>query len=206
MPTLLQRPRIWHNGPRLYSQELDLKPLFALFWQICRFQRGPEDVPYAPALAGLLVVVVAGLSGLSVLILNSVAPPAADAPQISDTVQLLVQWLALGAWLAIIFLLLRFKNMTARFTQTVIAALGTDIIMTAPQLIGFVILASSPPESALAALGQFSVLVVYIWDMLIKGHIYSRAMNISRLQGNLLSLALSYGVFAISVALFPIQT
>lgn len=181
-----------------------MKPLFALFWQICRFRRGPEDVPYAPALAALLVVAVAGLVGGSVLVLNGLAPPPGeDAPALSTPMQLLVQWVALVAWMLVIFLLLRFKNLSARYSQTLIAALGTDLVMFLPQFFGFAILAMSPSTSGVAGIGQFTVLFIYIWDMLIKGHIYSRALNISRLQGNLLSLALSYGIFALSAALIP---
>ena len=182
-----------------------MKPLFALFWQICRFRRGPEDVPFAPALAGLLVVAVAALVGASVVVLGSLAPsPPSDTPVVPPATQLLVQWLALAAWLAAIFILLRFKNLTARYAQTLIAALGTDLIMFVPQFAGFALLAANPPESAIAGVGQVTVLFIYIWDMLIKGHIYSRALNISRLQGNLLSLALSYGIFAISALLIPL--
>ena len=184
-----------------------MKPLFALFWQICRFRRGPDDVPYAPALAGLLVAAVAGLVAASIVVLNSLAlPPPADVPVVSPSTQLLVQWLALAAWLVAIFMLLRFKNLTARYTQTLIAALGTDLITFVPQFAGFAILAANPAESVLAGLGQVIVLFVYIWDMLIKGHIYSRALDISRLQGNLLSLALSYGIFAVSALLIPLPT
>ena len=34
-----------------------MKALLQLFWQILRFKRGPEDVPYAPNLLWLLIVV-----------------------------------------------------------------------------------------------------------------------------------------------------
>lgn len=183
-----------------------MKPLFALFWLICRFRRGPEDVPYAPALAGLLVVAVAGLVGGSVLLLDGLAPPPSspDIPQVASTLQLLVQWVALAVWMVVVFALLRFKGHGARYVQTLIAALGTDLIMFVPQFIGFALMAVNAPDSAAAGLGQFTVLFVYIWDMLIKGHIYSRALDISRLQGNLLSLALSYGIFALSALLIPL--
>ena len=65
---------------------------------------------------------------------------------------------------------------------------------------------TDPRDRAVAGVGQVLVLFIYLWDMLIKGHIYSRALNISRLQGNLLSLALSYGIFAISALLIPLPT
>lgn len=184
-----------------------MKPLLALFWQICRFRRGPQDVPFSPPLAGLLVVAVAGALGLSVLLLNALAPePPADRVALPPTQQLLVQWLALGAWMVVIYLLLRFKNLGARYVQTLIAALGTDLILVLPQLAAFVLMAPGSPESVLAGIGQFAILFVYIWDMLIKGHIYAQALNIGRLQGNLLSLALSYGIYALSTYLIPMPT
>ena len=184
-----------------------MKPLFALFWQICRFRCGPEDVPYAPGLAKLLTVAVAGLAGLTILLLDHlVPPPSASAPRLDATGQLVIEWVALGAWLGLIYVLLRFKNLSARFTQTVTALMGADIIMTAPQIVGLLLLASSAPESTLSAIGQFSILFVYIWDILIKGHIYARALNLSRLQGNLLSLAVSYTIFVLSAALIPAQS
>lgn len=179
-----------------------MKPLFALFWQICRFRRGPEDVPYAPALAGLLMVAVAILLALGGLLLQGLAPDQPDAdPQPTLFQSLLVQWLALAVWMGIVHGLLRFKKLGERFVQTLIAALGTDLIMALPQMTGFALLASQPKESVLAAVGQFSILFAYVWDMLIKGHIYARALNISRLQGNLLSLALSYGLFFVGAVL-----
>lgn len=191
----------------VFRQELDLKPLFTLFWQICRFRRGPQDVPFAPALAGLLLIAVAGLLGLSVMVLNGLAPaPTEDAPLLSAPLQLLVQWMALAVWMVVIYLLLHFKGMSARYVQVLIAALGTDLVMFVPQFAGFALLAQSTPDSPLAGIGQFAVLFVYIWDMLIKGHIYSQALNISRLQGNLLSLALSYAIFALSTLLIPTPT
>ncbi len=182
-----------------------MKPLFALFWQICRFRRGPEDVPYMPALAGLLTLAVATIAGLMVMVLSRLQPMVADQPRLDPMSQVFIQWLALLAWIGLIYVLLRFKNLGSRFAQTLTALLGTDIIMTIPQLVGLLIMGSQVPESTLAAIGQFSVLFIYIWDMLIKGHIYSRALNISRLQGNLLSLAVSYSVFVISAALVPAQ-
>jgi len=200
MPALEPLPGFWHNGGRLRVKEYAVKPLFALFWQICRFRRGPEDVPFAPALMAILLLAVAGLGSLSIVILSGVEQPRPEQ-DVAVSTQLMVQWLALAAWLVVVYLLLQFKRMGSRFVQTATAALGTDIVMAVPQFACFAIFATQSPESALAALGQFALLFVYVWDMLIKGHIYSHALNISRLQGNLLSLALSFGLFAISAAL-----
>lgn len=201
MGALVPLAGFWHNGSRLRVKEYALKPLFALFWQICIFRRGPHDVPYAPALTGLLLVLVAGLGALSIWLLAGVDSPRPDDKPVAPFTQMLVQWLALAIWLGLVFVLLRFKGLGNRYLQTITAALGTDIIMALPQFASFTILATQAPESTLAAIGQFTLLFAYVWDMLIKGHIYAGALNISRLQGNLLSLALSFGLFALSAAL-----
>src|SRR5690606_14600130 len=75
MPALEPLPGFWHNGGRLRVKEYAVKPLFALFWQICRFRRGPEDVPFAPALMAILLLAVAGLGSLSIVILSGVEQP-----------------------------------------------------------------------------------------------------------------------------------
>ena len=181
-----------------------MKPLFSLFWQICLFRRGPQDVPYAPGLLALLVILVLVLDAASIPLLSAFAIPSDDprAPEPpSPLVQLAAQVLMLGGWLLAIRIILQFKRLNGRFVQTATAALGTDLITSLPQLLFYVVVVANPVQSPLVGLSQLALLILYIWDMLIKGQIYSQAMNISRIQGNLLSLALWFGLYALSTAL-----
>lgn len=196
---LVPLPGIWHNGRRSPVKEPALKPLFTLFWQLCRFRCGPEDLPYSPArlLVVLLLELSLGLLAIPLLAqLDTAESPPAVAPQ------LLALLFGLGTWMLAMNLLLRFKNLSARFVQTMTAALGADLILTLPQILLFLLILPQPPESPLAAVGRMGLLALYLWDLLVKGHIYSRALNLGRLQGNLLSLALAFGIFMASSLLF----
>ena len=181
-----------------------MKALFSLFWQICLLRRGPQDVPYAVPLLVMLVLGVAGLDFASIPLLEAFAIPQTDptapAPP-SPMIQMAAQLLMLGGWLLAVRLLLRFKRLQGRYVQTMSAALGTDLITSLPQMFFYVVVVSSPADSSLVGFAQVALLVLYIWDMLIKGHIYSQALNIGRVQGNLLSVALWVGLYALSVSL-----
>jgi len=176
-----------------------LKPLFALFWQICRFRSGPADVPYAPALLGLMLVLVLTLGLSSIPLLSAYDDPTKAVPPAQQVISMLF---SVSAWMAILYGLLRFMNQGARYVQTMTAALGTDLIFGLPQVALYWLLLTAPEGSSVGLLAQTVLLVVYIWDMLVKGAIYSQALNIGRLQGNLLSLALSFGLFMLSTLLF----
>lgn len=199
MSALVPVAGIWHNDGRFEVKEPALKPLFTLFWQICRFRSGPEDVPYAPALLGLMLVLVLTLGLSSIPLLSAYDDPAKAVPAAQQVIALLF---SVSSWMVILYALLRFMNHGARYVQTMTAALGTDLIFGVPQVVLYWLLLSSPAQSALAMLAQSVLLAVYIWDMLVKGAIYSRALGIGRLQGNLLSLALSFGLFMLSSLLF----
>lgn len=176
-----------------------MKSLFTLYWQICCFRRGPQDVPFAPALLGLTLVLVLtlGLSSIPLLSAYDEAEKAVPAAQ-----QVIALLFSVSTWMVILFALLRFMNHSERYVQTMTAALGTDLIFGIPQVLLYWLMLTQAPDSALALLAQTVLLGVYIWDMLVKGAIYSQALGIGRLQGNLLSLALSFGLFMLSSMLF----
>ena len=199
MPALVPVPGIWHNGGRFEVKEAALKPLFNLFWQICCFRRGPQDVPYQRSLLGLMLVLVLACGLLFIFLLSGLdASEKAVPPQ----QQVLALLFSLAVWMLLLYGLLRFKNHQARYVQTMTAALGADLILSVPQILLLALAMVSPVESALTGLAQMTLLALYIWDMLVKGAIYASALGLGRVQGNLLSLALSFGLYMASALLF----
>ncbi len=199
MPALVPVPGIWHNGGRSGVKEAALKPLFNLFWQICCFRRGPQDVPYHRALLGLLLVMVLSIGLLSIFLLAGVDQSGREVPLPQQVLALLF---SLVTWMTLVYGLLHFKNHRARYVQTMTAALGADLVLSVPQILLLVVALASPVESALTGLAQMTLLALYIWDMLVKGAIYASALGLGRVQGNLLSLALSFGLYMASALLF----
>ncbi|MVF11325.1 hypothetical protein FT643_04125 [Ketobacter sp. MCCC 1A13808] len=172
-----------------------MKSLFNLFWHICLFRKGPQDVPHAPALVGLLLVTLLILSALMLLALEPsylVAKMAGSAA-------------ALFAWCAAVFGVLSFKQQSNRFAQTMTACLGSDLIISVLSIPVQIIGIRLPAESGLSSLLWFAMLMLIIWDILIKARIYSSAMELGRLQGNFLAIALWISLFIISLSFLPAQ-
>lgn len=170
-----------------------MKALLQLFWQILCFKRGPEDVPYAPNLLWLLIVVNLTIS----ISAQSLGRPnqfniAITLPIISLCVEALV-----------IFSLLQLKQLANRFTQTLITILGIDsflTLLTIPLLIiGFNMIGHTP---LLKFLGLLEVILLG-WSIAIRAFIYHRALNIGLLLGNLLALMVLLLTLSINVKVFP---
>lgn len=170
-----------------------MKTLMRLFWQLCLFQRGPEDVPHSPP---LVAVLVAALMLLSVLIVVLFEP-------LYVVEKLMGSVLALLAWFALLSLLLKFKELGNRLLQTMAACLGTDLVISLISVPLQLAVMSATAETQLGTVSRFGLLSLMIWDILVKGHIYSGALNISRLQGNFLSISIWIIMLLISYQFIP---
>ncbi len=170
-----------------------MKPLFTLFWQLCRFQRGPQDVPHSPPLLAFLVILLLLLSGAMVLVFEPTYM----------TEKLMGSAAALAAWFALVFLLLKFKGLGNRFAQTMTACIGTDLVINVLSLPFQAAIVNLPAESGVGAVGRFGLLALMIWDILVKGHIYAYSMNMGRLQGNFLAICMWLAILLISFRFLP---
>ena len=170
-----------------------MKPLIVLFWQVCRFQKGPQDVPYSPALLGVLLLAVAALGAASVMWLDQTY----QQPKIAGMV------VALLAWMGMVAGLLRFKGLSSRFVQAMSACLGTDLIMTALAMPVQYLLVQNPPVEGSLSLPLVAIQVLMVWDLLVKGRIYSASMQLGRFQGNLLSICIWITVLSLTYVFLP---
>ncbi|WP_297920582.1 hypothetical protein [uncultured Agitococcus sp.] len=170
-----------------------MKALLQLFWQILRFKRGPEDVPYAPNLLWLLLIINLTIS----ITAQSIGRPN----QFNIAVTLPI--IALGVESLCIFSLLHLKKLSNRFTQSLIAILGVDSFLslaTIPLLIlGFQLIGQTP---LLKFLGLLEVILLG-WSIAIRAFIYHRALNIGLLLGNLMALMILLLTLSINVKVFP---
>ncbi|AUM13835.1 hypothetical protein [Ketobacter alkanivorans] len=170
-----------------------MKPLFVLFWQLCRFQKGPQDVPYSQALMVVLLLANVSLGLGSMLVLS--------ADYLVE--QAMGMLLALAVWMAMIWGILGFKGQKARFVQTWTACLGTDLLMSCLVLPLQVFIVTNPPVEGEGSIWRLVMLLVLIWDILIKARIYSVSMGLGRLQGNLLSISIWLLVFLLNFSFLP---
>lgn len=170
-----------------------MKPLFVLFWQLCRFQKGPQDVPYSQALLLLLLLaeVALGLATLLVLKVDFFLEQAMG------------MLLAMAVWTGMVWGLLSFKGLQARFVQAMTACLGTDLLMSFIVLPLQVYIVTQLADQEAGTPVRLAILVALIWDILIKARIYSLAMDLGRLQGNLLSISIWLIVLLLSNSFLP---
>lgn len=93
-----------------------------------------------------------------------------------------------GFWAGLVYSVLLFKKLSQRFLQTFTAAVGTDVVLSCLSLPLAYIASQFPQESPLVSLAAAFWLLIFIWDVLVKGFIFHRAFNVSPLLGNLFSL------------------
>lgn len=167
--------------------------LWELFWQLVRLRRGPEDMPYAPGLL-VLVILLDTLLGIGGQLLA-----APDKLRIAIGLAAV----ALAGEVLVLYALLRFKALEARFVQALTAIVGASLVLSVLAL-PFT-LASRWVEEKSPVIGLIVVAQMLIvgWNLALRGFIYHRALNVGLLQGNMLSLALFMLTVFTSVQLFP---
>ncbi len=139
--------------------------LFKFFFRICKLELGPEDLPASTILLLTLSLFYLGLSILTLWMSYDL---------IRSMSQALVEFLLITG---ISWLVLTISGHASRFMQTVIALIGTEALISLfalPALIPFFY------QSGYIFI-YFIVLI--IWQWLVCGHIFCRALDRSFLFG-----------------------
>lgn len=162
-----------------------MQPLLILFWQICRLQKGPEDVPSSTVLFILLL--------LSSLFLDLISTRL-GIPEVRSFEILLIVIIANAVILAMTAVMLQLLGYVQRILQTLMAMLGVSIFITAlamPVLLALQTRMDDP--------GGWGVilLLLEIWHLVISAHILRRALSISPLLG--LMLATGYKILGYQI-------
>jgi len=131
-----------------------------LFFDICLFKKGPQDIPVSNSLLYILIPIYAGISFL-ILILS--------ADVVNSILQIIVEIaLILGATKVILFI----ANKPYRFQQTASALIATDTIINffAVPVMGSLVGQGS-------GLAFISIVFLMIWHGAISGYIFSQALE-----------------------------
>ena len=169
-----------------------MRALWALFWSVCRLQRGPEDVPWSVGLLVLVLTldVVTGIFG------DAVAEPS----RLQAVAVLAVLAAALDA--LVLWVLLRFKQHGERFVQSLTTLYGVDLVLGLVAL-PVTLLGLWLPASPWLAAVVFAQMLLVGRNLGLRGFVFHRALAVSLLQGNMLALALFFLNIFFSVRLFP---
>lgn len=151
---------------------------------VCRLQKGPQDLPYAPRVASLLV--------LAVLVLEALLAPVLNVPHAQVLPRALLSALML---LGPPWLLLNLRVRGGRLVQTLIAMAGTGLLFTlavAPLLYWIAGIPAGTPPPPQALWLTLMVLVLLMWKLMIDAHIWRQALDWPQAGGILLALGLFF--------------
>lgn len=162
-----------------------LRKLLAL----CRLRQGPQDLPYAPGVARMLVV--------TVLLMEALLAPRLAVPEAQMLPRIVLSALMLVGppWL-----LLKLRAHQERFVQTLIALAGTGVLFTmAVTPLLFVIspeavaLPSPPsPPAPQVVLASLAMMVLAVWKLMVNAHILRQALDWPQPAAVLLALGLFF--------------
>ena len=150
-----------------------------------RLRSGPQDLPARTPLAAALAI-----AWLAQGLLTDRALDQANSP-LRSVLAIAVQFGAIAA-------LLNLRQQAARIPQTISALAGTGIIFGLLALLLLVQLdpANPQPNIALAYLGLF------VWSLLVDGHIYRHALSIKMSLGVLVAVLIFAANFVLMRAVF----
>lgn len=155
--------------------------LLKLFWNICLFRQGPEDIPASTFLLRLIIVFYLIANGI-ILLLQSEGQTL--------LVQLPVQLILV---MTFFWGLLYFYHKRERYPQTICAVLGCDIIISLCALPPLVWIITTHSQG----LPNFILLGIMAWQLAVMGHILQRAISQPFYFG--VGLALVYATLAYKV-------
>lgn len=170
---------------------MTLFSFFTVFWGICRFRRGPEDMPYSPP---LLIALLIGCGALQVgfNLYNGATAGVAAAVLVGG----------LGG-IGVLYLLLRGRGQSLRFVQTLIALAAVYLLFgvvidTLISVLSLTALSEQiikhPGQTPVLTTGQTAVIpgvvALVIWQFCVFVGIVRRALEISVAGAVLLLLLL----------------
>ncbi len=162
-----------------------MQAILRLFWNICLLRVGPEAVPAASSLLLLTIFSYLLLDiGWTALVVNASL--------------FLCFFSVVTIWLVsqlLIVLLLNFKNLRNRITATLIAWNGSDLILSVFMIAVQSVMLLLKNGNPIAPILELVFMLMLVWDALVKGFIFHRALNVNQIQGTFLAVAVNVFLF-----------
>jgi hypothetical protein len=168
-----------------------LQALILFFAELCALRRTPQELPASEVL--LAVVALAGF------VVGLMVGLVAGLPIGSSLFQTFAE---IALTLAALFTALRLMGLQARFTQSATALLGSGALIGVIALIPLSFNPTGSEETDLAALGALLLLVLFVWSVVVTGHILRHTFRISLGQGAAIAVAFKLGMVLVVGALF----
>lgn len=150
-------------------------------WQLCKLQKGPQDLPYSNRWLGLVV----GINYTFMMIFIARSQGLGSA--------LWSSLVLVSVSLAIVYLVLRWRRMQNRFTQTATALFASNILLsliTATLLLLTMSLAAAGSVAVMQGMAKLIGFIMVVWTLTVAGHIFRSALSITLLWGVMFAVAL----------------
>jgi len=160
--------------------------LITLFFDICLFRKGPQDVPVSKGLLYFLILIYVAVSFLLSFVSNDMT---------NALLQVIVELFLI---LAFSWTLLFISKRSVRYLQTSCTLMATDALISF-----FAIPAMATLATEGAGLAFLVIVLLMVWHWLVSGHIFSNALEKPFTFGlgvALLYILISYQVMAV---IFP---
>lgn len=158
--------------------------LFRLFWGICFFKQGPEDVPASLPLL------------LFLLFLNVIIELTLGLTVYSFVQSLLLTLISFITLVLLTYLWLLLYNYTPRLFQTITAFTGVNLLTNL--LVFLPLTLSWRADLMIDTSFAFINLIALVWILSIYAHIYRRALSVSFFLGFALALTYFFSFSALS--------
>lgn len=143
--------------------------LMVAWRDLCLLRIGPQDMPYAPALLGALIV-----GNVLLAVLAGIAVGSAGTALLGSLVSM-----AVG--LGVLYALLSMRHIHARFVQAGTAILAAALLFGVLSLPAQILLTPMPTDlSALTQWQRIGLLLgaaLGLWSLAVAAHIYRHALN-----------------------------
>jgi hypothetical protein len=177
-----------------------MSALIRLFWDICTFQRGPQDTPYSPFLLGSLLLIK--------LVFEFATFFIPDGTGTTLPVSSVVPYLLVDAAVSIgmIFLILWTHGYVARSLQTITATLGVDIILGLAQLPFKFLANAAGNQSEMLVMFYLGTMVIFMWELGVYSHIFRHALATSIFKAGGYALLLFILSFVVYDQMLPVAS
>jgi len=167
--------------------------IFNFFWQICIFRASPEDIPSSRVLTLALLLGYILLSLLALFIIKSEITLFNGRTAIA--IEILME-------ASLLYCLLHFKSVQARFFSTFSALLATNFLLTAI-ILPLNILLINMSEGLMVDILEVISIAIFFWWLSVVGYILNKSSNVSMMQGVLLAFSIELLIVIFVKSLIP---
>lgn len=167
------------------------RTLFNSFFEICLFQRAPQDLPASNYFLGMVLALLAVCSFIINLV-NLPAPAAGIAVLLNMVVLIIITQLVL-----------RLYNKSSRFTQTLTALAGVGIVLAIIAIPVIVMLQYAHQHQVDTTLGVILWMLLFAWEIAVTAHILRHALSTSLVHGFMIAVLYPVVYFQLFKLLIP---